>query len=1138
MGNGAGTASTQPSGPTGQPTGNGAGPTAQPSGPSGQPMGSVSGGSSGAPTGQPAGTSRQVATTMPMVVSRNCNASSLGLPPGRVSSKCNGLRPGQTCTASCSSPFVGDDVTATCLSTGFFDISGGVQPCLCDPSLLPKVSASGASLDASGCGDVTTSSTCRLSCSGGMVGYAPYTCTASGSWTGTPPTCLPASCSGNPNVPPVAGVQTNMSCTKLTVGSTCMESCVTGYTGSPSTYSCVQSDTGSSAQLVGRAPQCQPVASCSWTSTSSSYNSSCSSVAAGSQCIVKCAAGYTGKSVYKTCSSQGVLSTTLPTCVPITCNAITSAANVDMSPCQGTTVGQTCTPKCYSGYKISSTVSTLTCLASGNFDASVTCAPLVCSMPAVSLHTGVTTTCSAGMLQSQTCISYCSQGYSGSPVQAMCDPADINGDGFAAFSYGTAPAIAVAPTCTANQCSPLGSIYGFTDNCTGVTTGQTCMQKAKGHSFRASITTALQCQASGQITGVLATAVAVACSLPSEFTSSVKSNCVGADGTTPSITLGQSCWAFCSTTNAAPVVLQYSCNNSDTMVLTPVTTAISGCVRRLDNAQFRGARQLQGTCFASSAMSASMYSTTCSSVSAGGYCIVSCSAGYNMVQASPALYQCNNSQLGAVQASYTMPTCNPVPCTYNLPVGLGVSHTCAGVGTGSTCTALCGMPGYQLASGPASFTYTCLASGAFSSSGNPTCAPITCSALTVSAAYQSNCANVAFGQTCSVGCADGYSLQGSVQSWSCQANSSLTGNWPMCTPTACKNSVPVANSIMASANCAGLVTGQSCSVGCANGYQGSATTYTCSSSGLITGTLPSCMPMQCNPPSSAPDGTVNDCSGISVGGSCTVSCAPGYMIQSGGVPQQMTCTAGSSSSVSLTSSDPSPVCNAVPCASYAAPDPTFFTSNCSNVGTGGTCTVGCATGYTGSPTTLTCLSNQYFSTNLPTCTPAACSLPTTVPAGVDLGDCNGATNGGYPCWAICTAGYSGNATQMSCGVSNGQLALTGTMPTCAPLTCSYGLPQDPSFVSTCTTSVQVNHTCTVSCAPGYTGAAAVYMCEATQTFVGNPPICQAPAVSSPGTTTSSGMRLDFSQSSGAGFGESGKAFFSLLALVFVGRLIQ
>ena len=224
--------------------------------------------------------------------------------------------------------------------------------------------------------------------------------------------------------------------------------------------------------------------------------------------------------------------------------------------------------------------------------------------------------------------------------------------------------------------------------------------------------------------------------------------------------------------------------------------------------------------------------------------------------------------------------------------------------------------------------------------------------------------------------------------------------------------------------------------------------------------------MQCSPPSSAPAGTVNDCNGITVGGSCTASCAVGYAMQTGSSPQQWTCTAGPSSSVSLTSSDPNPTCTPVPCASYAAPDSTLFTSNCSNVGTGGTCMVGCAAGYTGSTTTLTCMSNQYFTSNLPTCSPAACNLPTSVPAGVDIADCSGAVNGGSPCWAVCASGYSGNGTQLLCGVSNGQLSLTGALPTCAPLTCSYGLPMDPVFVSNCAVGMSTNQTCTVSCAAG------------------------------------------------------------------------
>eukprot|EP00439_Symbiodinium_sp_Y106_P068623 s154_g11.t1 len=116
------------------------------------------------------------------------------------------------------------------------------------------------------------------------------------------------------------------------------------------------------------------------------------------------------------------------------------------------------------------------------------------------------------------------------------------------------------------------------------------------------------------------------------------------------------------------------------------------------------------------------------------------------------------------------------------------------------------------------------------------------------------CSGVVFGGGCSAFCAPGYgdASGSSVQSWSCEGAESglelipgqstsdvgLRGTAPNCVPLGCFYNFP--SGAQYQHDCDGVVTGGSCNVSCAEGYEGPSSVLRCSADGGLVGAFPAC----------------------------------------------------------------------------------------------------------------------------------------------------------------------------------------------------------------------------------------------------------------------------------------------------------
>ena len=149
-------------------------------------------------------------------------------------------------------------------------------------------------------------------------------------------------------------------CASVGPGVSCTVECATGYSGEATQWSCPADNTDGSTALTGTVPSCNPVVSCAALGDlGAPFDvSACASVAAGGQCDVSCAVGYTGAetSTY-TCPSDNVDGSTepagsLPTCTATAgCAALSSQGDAyDVSGCSSLYAGHSCIVPCASGF--------------------------------------------------------------------------------------------------------------------------------------------------------------------------------------------------------------------------------------------------------------------------------------------------------------------------------------------------------------------------------------------------------------------------------------------------------------------------------------------------------------------------------------------------------------------------------------------------------------------------------------------------------------------------------------------------------------------------------------------------------------------------------------------------------------------
>lgn len=211
--------------------------------------------------------------------------------------------------------------------------------------------------------------------------------------------------------------------------------------------------------------------------------------------------------------------------------------------------------------------------------------------------------------------------------------------------------------------------------------------------------------------------------------------------------------------------------------------------------------------------------------------------------------------------------CTKISCQASqLPSGYDTS-SCNGLEARDFCLVSC-LAGFT----PASSKYDCGVDGIFSGTP-PSCVRSTCPAdllPVLPGVNVSGCLGVFTNDSCNVTCSFGF--QGTTSAYSCGLDSTFSGTPPVCERKSC--SVPASyGSSEFTHSCNNLVHGDTCTVGCGEGYTGSFTSNLCND-GSLNGNLPSCTPIACTLAGwtipTAID--ITPCLGIASGQSCSVQC--------------------------------------------------------------------------------------------------------------------------------------------------------------------------------------------------------------------------------------------------------------------------
>ncbi|HVZ73733.1 MAG TPA: hypothetical protein VHJ20_15240 [Polyangia bacterium] len=280
--------------------------------------------------------------TAPTCVIRDCGA--LTNPTnGSVSDPTTTV--GATATYSCTTGYgPSGSATRTCQTNGAW--SGTAPTCVI--AQCPALnSPTGGSVSAP---NLTYGSTAMYTCNTGysLVGIASRTCQASGTWSGSPPTCAPVDC----GVPSKPGNGT-VTYTTTTYGSSATYGCNTGYTLSGATTTTCQANQAWSGTL----PTCVPH-DCGALSISNG-NATYSSTTLGATATVNCNTNYvlSGGTSPTTCTASGWSpkltcvdvcttggnGTASHCCTNAACPGTAPDCNTTTHTCAAKTVGETCT---------------------------------------------------------------------------------------------------------------------------------------------------------------------------------------------------------------------------------------------------------------------------------------------------------------------------------------------------------------------------------------------------------------------------------------------------------------------------------------------------------------------------------------------------------------------------------------------------------------------------------------------------------------------------------------------------------------------------------------------------------------------------------------------------------------------------
>jgi hypothetical protein len=845
-------------------------------------------------------------------------------------------------------------------------------------------------------GDAEFGANASYTCNEGYAsaGGSARTCQANGSWSGAAPTCNPVAC---PNV--TAPTNGAVTATSGTFGDSITYSCSMGFTltGGMATQMCLSSGAWSST-----APTCQAVLCPTLTApTNGTVDDGDNSVGTVASYACNSASGYVASGGSpRTCQMDGTWNGTAPTCTLRDCGAAPAAdSNGTTTPPGATLVGATAMYACDSGYTGGGT---LTCLPTGSWSASTApaCTIVSCGAPPAvtngSVGSGGTTagstrayTCGSGYTPSGNTTVTCQNNGSWT-APPVCNPIPNGCQGVTCQNGGTCTqdgggTFTGCTGCNAGysgtfcevpvDCGGLTLTNGMVTTSMGTTLGSTATYTCNmGYNRSGSATRT--CQSNGNWSNTAATCVIVDCGAPSTNPNST----VMTTSTQYNGTATYSC-------NAASGYVQTggnatrTCGAGGTWSGSAITCGLASCgapPAPTGGVTVNTTMQTYG--------GTATYSCPTGQAPAGGVAVRTCGLNGTTPEWTPGamltcapvscagsdpgvgtnatrmvngtnyndtiVYSCNNGYSGAAMERMRTITCQAngtwtaaqldcTPMSCGAPPAAPTNSTLGGSGTtfGSTRPYTCDT-GYNGTAGSQSCTW---GGSSVSWTGTlPTCTPVMCSPTMPSNGMVSG--GTTYNTTATYSCTSGYTLVGNMTR-TCQANGTLSGSQPSCTPVSC-GAAPGETGGTALTTGIGLSGGSGTTFGssrmynCITGWQpGTTYTQTCGAAGTWGGdALNQCTRNMCPTLNAPMNGSVTSGGAGSFGDSVTFSCGSGYNINGSG---SLMCQANGMWNGSAPTCTASSSCSPNPCG----------TGTCTDTG-GGAFTCACPLGFAGTTCTI------------------------------------------------------------------------------------------------------------------------------------------------------------------------------------------
>jgi len=207
------------------------------------------------------------------------------------------------------------------------------------------------------------------------------------------------------------------------------------------------------------------------------------------------------------------------------------------------------------------------------------------------------------------------------------------------------------------------------------------------------------------------------------------------------------------------------------------------------------------------------------------------------------------------------------------------------------------------------------------------------------------------------------------------------------------------------------------------------------------GTLPTCEPVKCSPPKIGDNKTiiVTGCTGNLDGDTCQAKCGVGLR----GQPTELKCKVDDKTGEFVGSA---PQCSVVLCDPPPDVPSTVNASDCGGKkGMNAKCSLYCAYGYVGKPTSMTCKvkgDKGNWQGAYPMCEQIKCAPPAALNDTEFDESCNNLAHG-EQCKASCRHKYIGKSTTLTCEVNRYDGKLSGHLPLCEPVLCD--LPQGDEY---------------------------------------------------------------------------------------------